>query len=915
MINEEYLATPGPENLPLLEREPFKIISVVQEYELEDLEKLDVVIRAVNKAADYTDDLQKPPLVWKIIGIPPSREEEIVEKLTRSSWLKITPKFVTNTDELNRQLLSSNLVLIPPSATNYGNLTLAAMCAAIPVLYPRGSHIHDIFSNHINILEAGDCVIHMDRDPEALTKRIMSVVNKNPTALQRAAVIREHIKKKVAGDLKDSNGSFMAAIIADMDGTPDDKSDVNKETDAGVEYKASSDRPAEDQGAGGAHSEENVSSVPADHESTDKSDDHEIESRSSFWLFRWLQQCWRKVKPKRHPRQIEVKVRPDGVIPEKGRKVRDVCAALDSSHRTKENAVLVGKQLDQRHDGMSLNNIGEGCISYIMDCQSSEALESLMRDYSSGSLHRMVKSTFLSESLLDEIGALYLSLGTSIDYEEYLLCKEELANSGGEDIYQLSVEAIEEMNKEVESDVLRKRAAVTMEQVKTREKARDRDILRGVSDDRERGRTSELDELINEGIQIKKELQELNTTHSEPVFDRQEFVRKTGAIVDETAIPLDMKQELMMAFLKSLPLDPDKTGKPGQQLVIEGDFLMEYVENVVHDFDIPTKRKQDMIEQFRKLVREKSAKATAKESLHAKQESLQERIQAIVDDADIPDEQKEVYHQLRQVERGTPLSNTVRVLLSRDGKKSSGEVFNPWGLTINQNGHVLVCDYGRRDKPGSVKTVTADTAQILTSVTVHGLPHNFKPRDTKMADNGDYYTADVGNKCIVVSDAKSEVKQIIAMGKLKYPTGVFVDKDRNVFIADYSADCVIKCNGDGDIISSQQLSKPYSLTMNSKYQLIVSCHGGENCIYVLDSNLEILNQFGSDHLVEPYGVTVDNADNIYVADCRKIVKFDRQGEYQETVTVDGYPYYIAVFTDGRIVYSDYSDYTVKVIYK
>ncbi|XP_070551606.1 tripartite motif-containing protein 2-like [Ptychodera flava] len=184
-----------------------------------------------------------------------------------------------------------------------------------------------------------------------------------------------------------------------------------------------------------------------------------------------------------------------------------------------------------------------------------------------------------------------------------------------------------------------------------------------------------------------------------------------------------------------------------------------------------------------------------------------------------------------------------------------------------------------------------------------------------MADNGDYYTADIGNKCIVVSDAKSEVKQIIAMGKLKYPTGVFVDKDRNVFIADNGADCVIKCNGDGDIISSQQLSGPWSLTMNSKYQLIVSCRGDENCIYVLDSNLEILNQFRSDHLVMPWGVTVDNADNIYVADGRKIVKFDRQGEYQETVTVDGYPRYIAVFTDGRIVYSDDSDSTVKVIYK
>ncbi|XP_070552081.1 uncharacterized protein [Ptychodera flava] len=606
--------------------------------------------------------------------------------------------------------------------------------------------------------------------------------------------------------------------------------------------------------------------------------------------------------------QIEIKVEPDGIIPKRGKSVAEVDAAFFSNKQTKENAVLVGKQLDQRHKHMELLDMCEGSISYIMDCQSLEALESLMDDYSSGSLHRMVKSTFLSESLLDEIGALYLSLGTSIDYEEYLQCQEELE---GNDIYHLPIEDIEEMNEEIKSDIIRQQVNVTMRQQTTRRKATDRDILQAMSVEQVRGGQTELNKLINEWIKIQTELQQLNASHSELVFDRQEFVRNTGAIIDEVDIPVEMKQELMMAFQKFLPLRPDKTVKPDQKLVIEGDVLMEYVDSTIHDCDIPTKGKQDIIEQFKKLVRAKSGKATAKASLTA---NLQDRIPAIVDDANIPDEQKEVYHQLRQVERGTPLSNTVRVLLSRDGKKSSGEVFDPWGLTINQNGHVVVCDYGRSDQSGSVKTVTADTAQILTSVTVHGLPEDFTPQDTKMADNGDYYTADGGNKCIVVSDAKSEVKQTIAMGKLKDPTGVFVDKDRNVFIADYSADCVIKCNGDGDIISSQQLRGPYSLTMNSKYQLIVSCRDVK-CIYVLDSNLEILNQFGSDHLVYPYGVTVDNADNIYVTDRRKIVKFDRQGKYKETVTVDGNPYYIAVLTDGRIVYSDVSDVTVKVFYK
>ncbi|XP_070551553.1 uncharacterized protein [Ptychodera flava] len=325
-------------------------------------------------------------------------------------------------------------------------------------------------------------------------------------------------------------------------------------------------------------------------------------------------------KRMRHPCQIEVKVRPDGIIPKEGKRVREVSAAFYSNEHTKENAVLVGKQLDQRRDGMKLHQIGKGSISYIMDCQSSKALESLMSDYSSGSLHRMVKSTFMSDRLLDEIGALYLSLGTSIDHTEYLLCQEELADTEGEKIYHLSVDEIEEMNQKIESEIPAQMANVTVKQAEIRQKARDRDILRGMSVEEDKARASELDELMNEWIQIKEQLQQLNDTHSDLVFDRREFTQNVGAIVDEVDIPLEIKQELMAAFLKFLPVGTDKTNKPGQKLVIEGDLLMEYVENTILDFNIPTETKEDMKERFRMMIKKKSGKSTVTESLAAKQE-------------------------------------------------------------------------------------------------------------------------------------------------------------------------------------------------------------------------------------------------------------------------------------------------------
>ncbi|XP_070549365.1 tripartite motif-containing protein 2-like [Ptychodera flava] len=254
--------------------------------------------------------------------------------------------------------------------------------------------------------------------------------------------------------------------------------------------------------------------------------------------------------------------------------------------------------------------------------------------------------------------------------------------------------------------------------------------------------------------------------------------------------------------------------------------------------------------------------------------------------------------------------DTVRNF-SRHGN-GPGEFWDPRGLTINQNRQVVVSDNGPGDKPGSVKTVTADTAQIISTITFHGLPNIFRPRDVKMSKNNLYYIADNGNKCILVCDAKSRLKQIIYIGEVNSPQ-ICLGPDNTVFVADYNGR-VIKYSKAGEMISSKQLSKPYDLTMNSKYQLIVSCED-EHCIYVLDSNLNTLHTFGHEHLVEPCGVSVDAiGENIYVADENKVKIFSAQGEYLTDVTVDGKPNFIAVFADGRIVYTDYSDRTVRVIY-
>ncbi|XP_070552035.1 uncharacterized protein [Ptychodera flava] len=135
----------------------------------------------------------------------------------------------------------------------------------------------------------------------------------------------------------------------------------------------------------------------------------------------------RKGKRQRTPYELEVKVRIDGIIPIHGNSVSSVDTKFYASARTKENAIEVKRQLNGRYKDMKVKEVSiEKKVSFVMDCQSLEDLQALMNDYSSGSLNKMAITTLQYEGQLDEIGALYLSLQTSIDYEEYVICQEEL---------------------------------------------------------------------------------------------------------------------------------------------------------------------------------------------------------------------------------------------------------------------------------------------------------------------------------------------------------------------------------------------------------------------------------------------------------------------------------------------------------
>ena len=65
----------------------------------------------------------------------------------------------------------------------------------------------------------------------------------------------------------------------------------------------------------------------------------------------------------------------------------------------------------------------EGSLVITVKCESLMSLEELWTDYSSGHLGEVVQNCFVTEQILKELNLAELRLKTTIDIEEYNVCK------------------------------------------------------------------------------------------------------------------------------------------------------------------------------------------------------------------------------------------------------------------------------------------------------------------------------------------------------------------------------------------------------------------------------------------------------------------------------------------------------------
>ena len=267
----------------------------------------------------------------------------------------------------------------------------------------------------------------------------------------------------------------------------------------------------------------------------------------------------------------------------------------------------------------------------------------------------------------------------------------------------------------------------------------------------------------------------------------------------------------------------------------------------------------------------------------------------------------------------TTIAGTGELGFSGDGGPAvEAELYDPAGVAVDSAGNLYIADSGNQrirkiDSTGTITTI-AGTGECCFVSTDDGGPAAAArlafPYGVAVDSAGNLYIADSWNRRIRKVDSTGTITTIAGTGelgfsgdggpagaaRLAFPYGVAVDSAGNVYIADVSNQRIRKIDSTGTIITiagtgefgfsgdggqavEAELRNPYGVAVDSAGNLYIADTGNRR-IRKIDSTGTIITIAGTGELgfsgdggpaaaarlAFPYGVAVDSAGNLYIAD-------------------------------------------------
>ncbi|XP_072333652.1 uncharacterized protein [Scyliorhinus torazame] len=273
-----------------------------------------------------------------------------------------------------------------------------------------------------------------------------------------------------------------------------------------------------------------------------------------------------------------------------------------------------------------------------------------------------------------------------------------------------------------------------------------------------------------------------------------------------------------------------------------------------------------------------------------------------------------------QVQRATPFFKND--LVGQFGKYGCGrsDLNLPYGIHITPKGTMYVVDYGNKrlqamNRKGDViqQVGLQRSAYFDISVNTQGL----------------LALSNISNKSVDVYSRHGKLLSIITED-FQNPRGITVNNCDQYLITDTKQGTISVLTLDPhtaqrlDNIVVPGFNKPYFISINSSGHVAVSERGfdGGCCVKILDRNLQVLSVLGSSkssltiELSNPWGVCIDDQDNVLVVDWRhrhSIILYPPQGP--ASIIVDGglsSPRGLALVHGGHIAVTDTMHNCIKV---